>query len=482
MGDWGTGVADGGWATTATHSFEKETAGADTWGSNDFGGGAGDSYDNNYGGGTNDAGAYGNDKCFGCGEEGHRRAECPNGGGSGNDKCFGCGEEGHRRADCPKGGEQTCRYCKKEGHMRKDCPEAPPMLCSNCGEEGHFRTNCENARKVNRDHVADVTPDAAWDKLKQAARERDVDDAKEAIEEYVKALGGEVTYRQIQERLMEENVKIWLICTERDLIDTFTNMDLQGKIDKKYSISVRFSDKPERPREVDAWPNGEGEILTRLDDAGMVVDRGVPKCYNCGELGHTSKGCTQDRVERETGKPKISCYNCGGEGHRVRDCPEPRVDKFACKNCGKSGHRAQECEEPPNLDNVECRKCNKTGHFAKDCPDGGSRACRNCGQEGHISKDCDQPKNMDNVTCRNCEETGHFSRDCPKPTDWSKVKCSNCEEYGHTKVRCKLPPKESDAYESQGYGGADEQPQQPDTGYGSGNVDSYADDAGGGDW
>jgi hypothetical protein len=69
MGDWGTGVADGGWATT-NHSFKNNTAGADTWGSHDFGGGAGDSYDNNYGGGTNDAGAYGNDKCFGCGEEG----------------------------------------------------------------------------------------------------------------------------------------------------------------------------------------------------------------------------------------------------------------------------------------------------------------------------------------------------------------------------------------------------------------------------
>lgn len=156
-----------------------------------------------------------------------------------------------------------------------------------------------------------------------------MDDAKEAIEEYVKALGGEVTYRQIQERLMEENVKVWLICTERDLIDTFTNMDLQGKIDKKYSISVRFSDKPERPREVDVWPNGDGEILTRLDDAGMVVDRGVPKCYNCGELGHTSKGCTQDRVERESGKPKISCYNCGGEGHRVRDC-KPKRQLHSC--------------------------------------------------------------------------------------------------------------------------------------------------------
>jgi hypothetical protein len=57
-----------------------------------------------------------------------------------------------------------------------------------------------------------------------------------------------------------------------------------------------------------------------LDDAGIVVDRGLPKCYNCGELGHTSKACTQERVEHASEKPKISCYNCGNEGHRVRDC------------------------------------------------------------------------------------------------------------------------------------------------------------------
>ncbi|KAL6699812.1 hypothetical protein J3F84DRAFT_404782 [Trichoderma pleuroticola] len=456
MGDWGSGVADGVWGAPANHPFhDKGYAGGDTWGqdSGEPADNVGYSNEDNYKGGGDDAGAsaaYGNDKCFGCGEEGHRRAECPN---------FV---------------EKTCHYCKMEGHLRNVCPDAPPMTCTNCGQAGHFRNSCENARKVNRDHVADTTPDAAWDKLKQAARERDVDDAKEAIEEYVKALAGEVTYRQIQERLMNENVKLWLISTQRELIDTFTNMDLQGNIDKKYSVSVRFSDKPERPREINVWPDGIDEILSRLDDAGIVVDRGVPKCYNCGELGHTTKGCSQEKVEHNAEKPKISCYNCNAEGHRLRDCPEPRVDKFACKNCGKSGHNARECEEPPNLDNVECRKCNKTGHFAKDCPDGGSRACRNCGQEGHISKDCDQPKNMDSVVCRNCDETGHFSKECPKPRDWSKVQCSNCEQFGHTKVRCKKPPKESDAFEEHAYGGeADEQPLQPN--------DSYGEAAGGGD-
>ncbi|KAF7543252.1 hypothetical protein G7Z17_g10889 [Cylindrodendrum hubeiense] len=386
MADWNSGPEpswDGGGST-----------------SNNFGGGA-TSY------GFDDAGARAN----GFDQNSQPGADFDqgngNGDGNGDDKCFGCGEAG---AECPNAQEMTCRFW----HMRK---------------------NCENARKINRDHVATVTPDEAWTKLKQAVSERDVDDAKEAVQEYIKALDGNVTYRELQEALIEQGISLWLIATEKPLISIFTNMNLQGAMGKKYTVSYRFSEKPDRPREIDGWPQDRAEILSRLDDAGDVVDKGVPLCFNCKELGHSSKYCEQEKVER-TDAPKISCYNCNG--------PEPRVDKFACKNCGKSGHKIAECEEPPNPENVECRKCNEMGHFAKDCPQGGSRACRNCGQEGHMSKECDQPRNMDTVTCRNCEKTGHFSRECPEPRDWSKVQCSNCQEFGHTKVRCKAPPAEGD--------------------------------------
>ncbi|TVY66250.1 Cellular nucleic acid-binding protein-like protein [Fusarium oxysporum f. sp. cubense] len=375
---------------------------------------------------------------------------------TGNEKCFGCGETGHRRVECPNPQEMTCRFCKQPGHMIKECPDKPPMICENCGDEGHMRKNCEKPRKINRDHVADVSADDAWNKIKQAAIERDVDDAKEAVEEYIKAVDGDITYRQLQEALIDQGIGLWLIPTERSLIQVFTNMDLQGHIDKKYTISYRFVEQADRPRELEGWPKSRDELLSRLDDAGEVVDRGVPLCLNCKELGHISKFCTQEKTERSDAV-KISCFNCGADGHRVRDCPEPRVDKNACKNCGKSGHRAADCEEPPNPANVECRKCNEMGHFAKDCPQGGgSRACRNCGQEGHISKDCDQPRDMSTVTCRNCEKQGHFSRECPEPKDWSKVQCSNCQEYGHTKVRCKVPPvDEADGFGVAGDGDGD---------------------------
>ncbi|KAF5018192.1 hypothetical protein F66182_9849 [Fusarium sp. NRRL 66182] len=358
---------------------------------------------------------------------------------NGNDKCFGCGETGHRRADCPNPQEMTCRFCKQPGHMIKDCPDKPPMVCENCGEEGHMRKACEKPRKINRDNIADVDADVAWDKIKKAVSEKDVDDTKEAVQEYLKAVNGDITYRALQEALIDHGIGLWLIPTERTLLQVFTNMDIQGNMGKKYTVSYRFTEKADRPREIEGWPKDREELLARLDDAGDIVDRGVPLCMNCRELGHISKHCPQEKAERSDA-PKISCFNCGADGHRVRDCPEPRVERNACKNCGKSGHKIAECEEPPNPANVECRKCNEVGHFAKDCPQGGgNRACRNCGQEGHMAKDCDQPRDMSTVTCRNCETQGHFSRECPEPKDWSKVQCSNCQEFGHTKVRCKAP-------------------------------------------
>jgi hypothetical protein len=90
MADWGGGAETGGWAQSNAHVSEKGNAGADNWGSNEPAGNTGgfndnfnDNYDdgghkgnsNNYDDGgykgdANDAGEYGNDKCFGCGEEG----------------------------------------------------------------------------------------------------------------------------------------------------------------------------------------------------------------------------------------------------------------------------------------------------------------------------------------------------------------------------------------------------------------------------
>ena len=139
---------------------------------------------------------------------------------------------------------------------------------------------------------------------------------------YVKA-SPETTYVELEEAFRNQALDVWLIAIEKPyLAPTLTNMDLQGHMDKKYTVTYRFSPKPTRPREREVWPDTPEQNLERLADAGEVVDRGVTKCNNCNELGHSSKFCPEEKRESETVRT-VKCYNCDGEGHRVRDCMGP---------------------------------------------------------------------------------------------------------------------------------------------------------------
>ncbi|KAI6752659.1 hypothetical protein HG530_013411 [Fusarium avenaceum] len=59
---------------------------------------------------------------------------------------------------------------------------------------------------------------AAWEKIKQATAEKDLNDIKQAIQKYIKAINGEVTYRQLQESFIDQNLGLRLIPTERSLV------------------------------------------------------------------------------------------------------------------------------------------------------------------------------------------------------------------------------------------------------------------------
>ncbi|KAH7262152.1 hypothetical protein BKA59DRAFT_505189 [Fusarium tricinctum] len=56
----------------------------------------------------------------------------------------------------------------------------------------------------------------------------DLNDIKQAVQKYIKAVNG-----------------------ERSLVQVFTNLDIQGNTDKKYTISYRFVKKPDRPRKIE---------------------------------------------------------------------------------------------------------------------------------------------------------------------------------------------------------------------------------------
>ncbi|KAH0845541.1 putative zinc knuckle transcription factor (CnjB) [Fonsecaea pedrosoi] len=376
------------------------------------------SFDNAFGSATNGDGMNGDDErkmgaCFNCGEEGHSKAACPH----------------------PRQFKGECRNCGQEGHMAADCPSRV-IKCKNCQQEGHEALKCTNPKFVDNTRVADKTEGEAWALLKEASDDRDIVDFKEALQILSKAAPG-YTYPMLEKEFRKRGFNIYLIAMEKDLGDTWTNVNLQGEIEKKYAISYFTSDKPQRPTLLDRWPSSPEDNLARLADAGIPLDRGVDKCNNCGKIGHITKRCPEERIASV--QPTVTCYLCGEEGHRVRDCGQERKHGArACKICESEEHLAKDC---PNKEQRTCRNCGEEDHMARDCPTREKRTCRNCGDEDHLARDCPQPRKM---TCNICSEEGHMARECPKReeagprprTDWTKVTCTICNEKGHGRARC----------------------------------------------
>ena len=203
--------------------------------------------------------------------------------------------------------------------MAKECPV--PQTCRRCGNEGHMSKECTMVPPVDRSHIADKSVDDAWKNIEGAVKENDIDDLLIAFQEYVKAIlveFPETTYRRLQEGFNNHDLNVFLIALETEVEPSFTNIDLQGNADKKYTVSVRLSDKPRRPREREGWPENMNEILRRLDDAGERVSSQKRRCYNCNEWGHGSQECPEPKVERS--RETITCPNCNEEGHRLIYC------------------------------------------------------------------------------------------------------------------------------------------------------------------
>ena len=96
-------------------------------------------------------------------------------------------------------------------------------------------------------------------------------------------------------------------------------MDLQGKLDCKYHVGFFFSDKPQRSTLKEAWPRSPEENLVRLKDAGIPVERGIPKCSNCDGMKkiHICATNEANRVCRAwTHFQELSSREVGARDHR----------------------------------------------------------------------------------------------------------------------------------------------------------------------
>jgi len=220
-------------------------------------------------------------------------------------------------------------------------------------------SKCEGARKIDRSGLPDMTTEEAWALIKRAAREREIDDVKYGIQIYVKS-SPETTFAELERAFRDQDVPVWLIGIEKVLAPTFTNMDLQGHLGKKFTVTYRFQWNPPRPRDREVWPKDVAENLERLNDAGEVVYGGLPRCRNCDEVGHISKSCPQEKIEKPN-TTEIICFNCGEAGHRVRDCKQPNLSELEKYEANRS-----ERPYPPSrqirLQELRVRQVSSTMH------------------------------------------------------------------------------------------------------------------------
>ena len=80
-------------------------------------------------------------------------------------------------------------------------------------------------------------------------------------------------------------------------------MDLQGKLDRKYQVQYAFTTNPKRGKSKEGWPSSPEENLERLKDAGISVERGIPKCNNCNRMNFPSSGKLLSRADAARTRP-----------------------------------------------------------------------------------------------------------------------------------------------------------------------------------
>ncbi len=174
-----------------------------------------------------------------------------------------------------------------------------------------------------------------------------------------------------------------------------TYVNLQGDLDQKYQVGFHLSDKPKRQNQKASWPESREDNLQRLKEAGMPMERGIPKCNRCdGKPSwkihcacHTFLTMFQSLVIPLVPVPRslrailIGLRLNASIARRwviepvtvlllVRiDLPVETASKFPIAQIFKapglrvgsqSGHSAAECTEPRSAEGVECRKCNES--------------------------------------------------------------------------------------------------------------------------
>lgn len=81
---------------------------------------------------------------------------------------------------------------------------------------------CKNPRKIDRSKLLELEPALAWEKIKEALADRDLEDVKDAVQVLSRAVP-DTTYAELERAFRQQAMDIYLICIEKELEPTFTN-------------------------------------------------------------------------------------------------------------------------------------------------------------------------------------------------------------------------------------------------------------------
>lgn len=143
--------------------------------------------------------------------------------------------------------------------------------------------------------IDEKSDEEAWKALQEADKEKDLDEIKkvlpslpyplagstltslQAVFAYAKAFPS-LNLAELETTFRDSGMNTYLIAKEQEISDTHTIVNLQGVKDQKFVISYQFSNKPKRAKFAEGWPTSKEENLTRLAEAGFVMDGLVIKC------------------------------------------------------------------------------------------------------------------------------------------------------------------------------------------------------------